>query len=114
MPKRISVNQLRLLESHKYILKKSASSSDKQRRRILENAPNELFKVFEIIFKLIENGQLDLTAKQKSKINKYNNFIKSTRDLKSAAVRKKLRNQKGGFLGGLLGAVIPTVLSLFK
>ena len=114
MPKRISVNQLKLLESHRYILKKLASSSDAKRRTILANAPNQLFKVFEIIFKLIENGQLDLTPHQKNRVKKYNKYIKSTQDLKTSAIRRKLRSQGGGFIGGLLGAVLPTIFSLFK
>lgn len=114
MSKRLSVKQAKLLQQHKYILKKLASSSVKDRKTILKNAPKELFQVLNIIFRFLSDKSLNLTSKQTDQLKKHKRFLKSSRDLKSTAIKKKLQGQSGGFLPGLISLALPLISSVIK
>ena len=112
--KRLSLNQATLLKKHRYILKKLASTNEVNRRKILKNSPSELFKTLNIIFKLIDNNQLNLSTNQASKIKKHKRLIKSTSKLNGNNIKGKLTRQKGGALGTILSAVLPVIGGLIK
>ena len=114
MSKHLSVNQTQLLKQHKYIFKKLASVSDADRKRILKTAPLPFFRALGLVFKLISDGRLQLTNRQRASFGKYNRFLRSTDGLKTSAIRKKIQGQSGGFFGGLLKLVVPAITSLFK
>ena len=58
--KRLSLNQAKLLKTHCYILHKLLTSNDKDRKTVLKNLPGELFKVLNLVFKLLVSDKLDL------------------------------------------------------
>ena len=101
------MKQHQLLESHMYILKKLAKVSPQERRNILKNAPPELFRALNIVFKVLSDK--DLPKKYSGRIKKHKRFLQSTKDLKSSAIKRKLQHQSGGFLPALIGAAIPVI-----
>ena len=113
MSKRLSVRQAKMLHKHRYILKKLASSSIKDKRKILSNAPGDLFKVLNIIFKLLNENKIDLPTKDKQKIRKHRQFIRSASghniDLKS-----QLSKQRGGSFQKVLSTVLPIIGTIVK
>ena len=60
MSKRISVNQAKMLNRNRYILKKLTKVDNKDRKTILNNAPSELFQVLNLIFKIIADDNTNL------------------------------------------------------
>ena len=114
MPKHLSVNQAKLLNQHRYILKKLASVDVKTRQQILKNAPADLFKTLNLIFKMISSGQIQLTKKQEDKIKRHKGLIRRSSELKSTAIKRKLQNQRGGFLPAILSAALPIIGSIIK
>ena len=112
--KRLSVKQAKLLRQHRYILEKLASSERKDRRKILQNAPTELFKVLNIIFKLLDNKQLELTKYQHKKIGKHKRLIRSASGLKGSHIKRKFSGQSGGALTTILSTVLPIVGGLLQ
>ena len=112
--KRLSVKQVKLLKQHKYILRKLASSDTKDRRKILQNAPSELFIVLNMIFTLIANGQLDLSGHQDRKIGKHKRLIRSTSGLKGSHIKRKFTGQSGGTLANILSVVLPAIGGLIQ
>ena len=112
--KRLSLNQARLLKKHRYILQKLSTSNDKDRKIILRNSPNELFKALNLVFKLIATKKLDLTEQQIKKIKKHKPMINSTSKLKSSRIKGKLTRQRGGALSAILATVLPILGGLIK
>ena len=110
MSKCISVKDGKLIKRHEYILKKLATSNSKNRKRILSNAPNELFHVLMLIFKLLESDKFKLSNKRKTKINSHKQLIKSTSKLNHQAIKRKLTNQRGGSLSKILSTILPVIL----
>ena len=108
------MKQVKLLKQHKYILRKLASSDTKDRRKILQNAPSELFIVLNMIFTLIANGQLDLSGHQDRKIGKHKRLIRSTSGLKGSHIKRKFTGQSGGTLANILSVVLPAIGGLIQ
>ena len=113
MSVRLSLNQKKLLNQHRYILKKLSTANATDRKRILKNAPSQLFQVLNIIFKFLSDDNLNLSDKQAREVNKHRKFLRLSRDLKTTAIKRKLQGQSGGFLGGLLKVAIPVISNLF-
>ena len=111
---RLPIKQAKLLRRHKYILEKLASSGRKDRRKILRNAPAELFQVLNTIFKLINKDQLQLTNHQHQKIKRHKKFIRSASGLKSSHIKRKLDGQSGGALATILSTVLPVISGLIQ
>ena len=112
--KRLSVKQIKLLRQHRYILGKLASSDRKDRRKILENAPTELFKVLNMIFRLLADEHLDLSKHQDKKIKKHKRLIRSTSGLKGSRIKRKFTGQSGGTLATILSTVLPVIGGLIQ
>ena len=113
-PQRISVNQAKLLKQHRYILQKLATSNEKNRRKILNNAPTELFRVLNLVFKLLDNGRLNLNDRQINKIKKHKRLIRSASKLHGKDIKGKLTKQRGGALGTILSTFLPLIGGLLK
>ena len=114
MAKRLSVKQSQLLQRHRYILNKLANSSVKNRRIILKNAPSDLFKVLNLIFKLISDNRIDLSKEQMMGIKKHKRFIRSTSELGTKAIKGKLVRQTGGSLATILSTILPIIGAVIK
>ena len=102
--KRLSLNQAKLIKKHRYILQKLSTSSDKDRKTILKNSPNDLFKALNLVFKLLANDKIELNENQ----------IKSTSQLRSNNIKGKLTRQRGGALPAILATVLPILGGLIK
>ena len=111
---RLSITQAKLLKQHRYILEKLAKTDEKNRRKILKNAPKELFKVLNIIFKMLDNDRLNLSAPQINKLKKHKRLIRSASKLKGNDIKGKLTKQRGGALGAILTAALPLIGGLLK
>lgn len=112
--KRLSLNQATLLKKHRYILQKLAESSDKERKIILKNSPNELFKALNLVFKMLASKKLDLSDHQAKQIKKHKPMIRSTSKLRSSSIKGKLTRQRGGSLASILTTVLPILGGLIK
>ena len=112
MSKRLSVKQARFLNQHRYILKKLARVSNSERKKVLHTAPPQLFKALDIIFSLLAKNQIPLSRKQEHAISKHQRVIKSTVNLKRAAIKRKLQGQSGGSLGKVLSTVLPIIAGI--
>lgn len=112
--KRLSLTQAKLLKKHRYILQKLASTSEQNRKKILQNAPLDLFKTLNLIFRLLEDNRFNLSKNQTHKIKKHKRLIRSTSKLHGNDIKGKLSRQKGGALGTILSAVLPIIGGLLK
>ena len=110
----LSVKQKNLLRQHRYILKKLVTSSKKDRKIILENAPSELFHVTKLILKLVANKRLNLTSSQTKKIKKFSSFIRSINTLKGRQLRQKLFKHRESALTAILKAALPALREIFS
>ena len=108
------MKQAKLLRQHRYILGKLASSDKRVRRKILENAPSELFKILNMIFKLLADEQLNLSKQQGRKIGKHKRLIRSTSGLKGSHIKNKFTGQSGGTLATILSTVLPVIGGLIQ
>ena len=114
MSNHISVKDAEMLKRNHYILQKLLKVSDVERKTILSNAPPELFQVMNLIFRLLNGAAIRLSNKDEKKIKKHRRFIQRTRDLKASAIKRKLKNQKGGFWSALLSAALHIITPIVK
>ena len=114
MSERLSVKQKQLLKKHQYILKQLASASNKDRNTILKHAPSELFQVLSLVIHILSDETLKLPKEHERKIKKHRRFLQSTNDMKQTAIKRKLKNQRGGFFPALLSAALPVVAGIIK
>ena len=112
MSKRLSVSQAKLLNQHRYILKKLASVDSTKRNKVLKNAPSQLFKALDIIFTMIADNRIPLSKKHENIVKKHQRFIRSTADLKQSAIKR--RAQSGGAFGAVLSALLPIISSVIS
>ncbi len=114
MSKHLSVKQAKLLKKHRYIFKKLAKTNNKNRKIILKNAPQELFRALTLVFNLLAGEKLNLSKKQEDNIKRHKRLIRSSSDLKTSAIKRKLQGQSGGALPAILAAALPLIGSLIK
>ena len=112
MPKFLSLKDAKLIKQHRYILKKLSSSSSADRKKILKNAPDALFKALNIIIKLLAQDKLNISKKNQKKVNRHKKLIRKVSTLKSNSIKRKLQNQRGGFLSAILSAALPVISNL--
>ena len=89
MSTHLSIGQARFLNQHRYILRRLARATLTERKKVLRPAPPQLFKALDIIFRLVANNQIPLSKKQEQAIKKHQRVIKSTANLKRAAIKKE-------------------------
>ena len=114
MAKHLSVKQAKMLQRYKYILRKLANSNIKDRRTILKNAPSDLFKVLDLVFKLTSGGKLNLSKEGENKIKKHKRLIRTTSQLGLRSIKGKLVRQTGGSLPKILSTVLPIIGAIVK
>ena len=114
MSNRISVKDAEMLKRNHYILQKLSKASNAERKTILSKAPSELFQVMNLIFRVLNDTTIQLSNKNEKKIKKHRRFIQSTSDLKASAIKRKLKNQRGGFWSALLSTALPIITPLVK
>ena len=114
MSKRLSVKPKSLINRNRYIIKRLASVSNSERKKILSNAPSELFKAITLIFKILNDNNTKISKKQEAKIKPHKRLIQDTSGLKSSAIKRKVMNQKGGFWQTLASVFLPLVGPVVK
>ena len=65
MSKRLSLKPKNLINRNHYIIKKLASVNYAERKKILSNAPSELYKAITLIFKILNDGNTKIPKKHK-------------------------------------------------
>ena len=103
-----------MIKRHKYILRKLAISNSKDRKKILTNAPSELFRVLLLIFKLLEDNKLNLSNRHKMEIKPHKRLIKSSSKLNHQGIKRKLSAQHGGSLPKILSTILPILGAVVK
>ena len=112
---KISQRDKKLIKRHRYILEKLASSSLSQRKKILNNAPDPLFKTINVIIKLILKNKDQIPKKHYQPLSRHKKLLKSVSELKDIqSVKQKLKNQRGSFIPIVIQAAIPVITSLMK
>ena len=114
MPNHISVKDAEMLKRNRYILQKLLKVNNSDRKKILSNAPSELFQVINLIFRVLNDTNTQLSNEDENKIKKHRRFIQSTSDLKASAIKRKLKNQRGGFWSALLSTALPIITPIIK
>jgi hypothetical protein len=114
MSKRLSIKPKDLIKRNRYIIQKLASVTGAERKKILSSAPSELYRVINLIFKILNDSNTKIPKKHKDKVKHHRRFIQSTVDLKSNAIKRKLKNQKGGFWQTLASVFLPIIAPAVK
>ena len=114
MPNHVSVKDAEMLKRNRYILQKLLKVNNSDRKKILSNAPSELFQVLNLIFRVLNDTNTQLSNENENKIKKHRRFIQSTSDLKASAIKRKLKNQRGGFWSALLSTALPIITPIIK
>ena len=114
MSKRLSLKHKNLINRNRYIIKKLASVSNAERKSILNNAPSDLYKTISLIFKILNDGNPNISKKHQEKIKPHRRLIQNTSDLKSSAIKRRVMNQKGGFWQTLASVFLPLVGPVVK
>lgn len=104
----VSLKSLQKIKKHCYILERIARASPQDRKKMLLNAPNQLFTVLKLICKMITDGKLKLgnASKHKKLVNK----VKGSRITSIKALSK----QKGGAIGSIIAGVLPFLTPLLS
>jgi len=89
------------------------TAQPKLRKAIISNGNRELLNSISECILNVLNGNLKLTDCSKRKLRKHKAILRKVADKDvSASVKKRLINQRGGFLLPLLSALLPTLASL--
>ena len=88
-------------------------SSAKRRKALIKQATREeLATLFEICFNILR-GNLPLNTYMKKKLKRERHTLRTLADKKVSLQRKKkVANQKGGFLGTVASIALPLIASL--
>lgn len=103
------------IKKHQPFLHLLARSRPKQRKILLRQATkDELLSLFEICLNIIK-GNIPLKAEDFKKLKRHKGLLRTLSDKKvTLKHKKKLINQKGGFIANLAAFAIPLIASLLK
>jgi hypothetical protein len=95
---------------HLHVLK---TAKPQLRRAIIKNCNSELVKTISECVLNVLRDNLQLSACQKKRLRKFKGPLRALADKNvSLPAKKRILNQRGGFLVPLLGAILPTLASL--
>ena len=106
----------RIVRNYKDLYRLSKSKSAKQRKAILKQGGMDLSKcICECVLNVIK-GNVSLKAGQKKTLHRHRKDLRLLAGKKTvAATKKKILNQRGGFLGAVLGPILASLAgSLFS
>ena len=100
------------IQKHFGILEYLKDLSKKDQKNFIENASSEVLKtISEICLNLIK-GTVKIPESDLKKLKKYKiQIVSLSQKRHSVKKRKNICNQKGGFLGSLLGVILPSLIS---
>jgi hypothetical protein len=104
---------MKRIKSNFHHLQVLKTAKPQLRKAILKNCSNELLKsISECVLNVLHDN-LKLTACQKKRLRMFKVPLRALADKRvSISAKKRLINQRGGFLLPLLSAILPTVASL--
>jgi len=104
---------MKRIKSNFHHLQVLKTAKPQLRKAIIKNCSSELVKtISECVLNVLRNN-LQLTACQKKRLQKFKSPLRALADKKvSISGKKRLFNQRGGFLVPLLSAILPTIASL--
>jgi len=104
---------MKSIKSNYHTLQVLKTAQPKLRKAIISNSNRELLNSISECILNVLNGNLKLTVCSKRKLRKHKAILRQVADKRTpASVKKRLINQRGGFLLPLLSAVLPTLASL--
>ena len=101
------------LQKHQPFIQMLARSSVKRRKALIKQATkDELASLFEICLNILR-GNLPLNSYMHKKLKRERKTLRTLADKKiSLAHKKKVVNQKGGFLGTVASIALPLLASI--
>jgi len=104
---------MKRIKSNFHHLQVLKTANPQLRKAIIKNCNSELVKtISECVLNVLRNN-LQLTACQKKRLQKFKSPLRALADKRvSISSKKRLLNQRGGFLVPLLCAILPTIASL--
>ena len=107
---------MKRIRSHYHILQVLRTACPKLRKVIILNCGKELVNCISEINLNVLNGNLKLSDRTKRKLKKYKTLLRKLADRHvSSSAKKRLINQRGGFLFPLLTAALPILANfLFR
>jgi hypothetical protein len=104
---------MKRIKSNYHHLQVLKTAKPQLRKAIVKNCNSELVKSISECVLNVLNDNLKLTVCQKKRLQKYKVPLRALADKRvSISTKKRLINQRGGFLVPLLSAVLPTIASL--
>jgi hypothetical protein len=95
-------------------IKKLRRMKPADRKKFIKNCDKDFLDAVSECAKNLLKGNLPLTAKQYRKLRTHRNALRILSSRKSSAeARRRLLQQKGGFIGPLLGPLIGLASTLF-
>jgi hypothetical protein len=108
MPQRLPVKKLERIKKHRYILKKIATAKANDRKKMLYEAPKQLFTVFKDICQLVTDGHIKL-----GKIKRHQRLVNEI-SRGNASTIKSLAKQKGSGFGAIISGLLPMISPLLS
>uniref|UniRef100_A0A158P511 Uncharacterized protein n=1 Tax=Tetranychus urticae TaxID=32264 RepID=A0A158P511_TETUR len=88
------------------------AKTNKQRKLILDHANKCIYSVIAEIARETLKGTFDLSEQRKNKLKPYKKHIRALARKSNPTTKKKIINQQGGFLPGLLVPAITLLANL--
>ena len=100
------------IQKHFGILEYLKDLSPKDQKKFIENSSSELLKTISEICLNLLKGKVNLSPADLKKLKKYKTQIISLSQKRhSVKTRRKLCNQRGGFIGSLIATILPALIS---
>jgi len=104
---------MKRIKSNYYALNVLKSAQPKLQKTIISNCNRELLKCISEFILNVLKGNLKVSDCAKRKLRKHKSVLRKVADKRvTSSVKKRLINQRGGFLLSLLIAVLPTLSNL--
>ena len=109
MAKRVPLNAIKRVKKQQYILEKIAKSKSRDRRKMLNNAPNQLLSVFKTICKLVMDGKLQL-----GRAKRYQKTVEKVSKTPVKTIKATIKQQGSGIFGSIIAGVLPFLGPIIK
>jgi site-specific DNA-adenine methylase len=110
------MTQMKRINSNYHKLQVLRKANPKLRKAIISNCNKELLNAISEIALNVLQVNIELPATSRQKLRKHKTALRALADrrklLRRSAVKRRVLNQRGGFILQLLGAVLPTIASL--
>ena len=107
---KVTMTIKRAIENYPCLQALAKARTIKQRQKILANSPGCIYAIIIDIAKQILNGTIPV--KKKSQLKRYKNAIRKLTEKIPVHKKKKIINQKGGFLPLLIKPALTILASL--